>query len=172
MIFPLSINPKRLKFEISWFSCSFCFILFNLLDSLIRKEVLYDASEVLHSLIEAGNGSGWRGNPNCGTKLECNQVHDNPRAFEDFDTIAEANYVSGSIQYITRSYVRDYYRNLTRKFLYTDHVFFRWHNLHFRFNWLVFNYTYDTRKTSEDDLQRVDFQQLFSTRCSKSVAKI
>lgn len=35
-------------------------------------------------------------NPNCGTKLECNQVHDNPRAFEDFDTIAEANYVSGS----------------------------------------------------------------------------
>lgn len=32
--------------------------------------------------------------------------------------------------------------------------------------------TYDTRKTSEDDLQRVDFQQLFSTRCSKSVAKI
>lgn len=60
-------------------------------------------------------------NPNCGTKLERNQVHDNPRAFEDFGTIAEANYVSAmrlQIQYYIYATIIGIW-----KFLYKSRVF-------------------------------------------------
>lgn len=103
--------------------------LFNLLDSLIRKEV--QSVRRFGSIAQSHRGRKRKWveagveNPNCGTKLERNQVHDNPRAFEDFGTIAEANYVSGSRSNITRSYIRDCYSNLTicvkKAFMY-DHV--------------------------------------------------
>lgn len=108
--------------------------LFNLLDSLIRKKV--QSVRRFGSIAQSHRGRKrkWAKagveNPNCGTKLERNQVHDNPRTFEDFGTIAEANYVSGS-RSNTRSYIRDCYSNLTicvkKAFMY-DHVSVRWCN--------------------------------------------
>ena len=82
--------------------------LFNLLDSLIRKEEfgLYDAEEVSRSgeacrLEEKRRPRGIRvENPNCRTKLPRNQVYGNPRAFEDFATIVLANYVSDVSRYV------------------------------------------------------------------------